>query len=100
MNLLLNDEIKLFLQNSKNWKYAGKKITKLFLFKSYMDSIGFVVSLAEKAELNNHHPDMIIGWRKINVSFTSHDEGDVTMLCIKMAEEADLIHEKFKTSAD
>ena len=92
--------LNFFYKIPKIGSMQKKKITKLFLFKSYMDSIGFIVSLAEKAELNHHHPDMIIGWRKINVSFSSHDEGDVTMLCLKMAGEADLIHEKFKTSAD
>ena len=44
-----------------------------------------------KSEELNHHPDMIVGWCEIKISFTSHDKGGVTYTCIKMAEFVDSI---------
>jgi 4a-hydroxytetrahydrobiopterin dehydratase len=52
-----------------------------------MDSIAFINRLAELAEEANHHPDMIVGWCKIEIAFTSHDQGGVTTACIEMAKK-------------
>ena len=51
-----------------------------------MDGINFVNILAKKAEELNHHPDLIVGWCEVSVSFTSHDKGGVTSACLKMAK--------------
>tara|TARA_A100001015_G_scaffold268483_1_gene319379 strand:- start:852 stop:1106 length:255 start_codon:yes stop_codon:yes gene_type:complete len=73
------------------WSLDSNAIKKEYIFDSYMNSIRFINLLAEKAEKNNHHPDLVVGWRKINLVFTSHDLGGVTQLCIKMAQEAEKI---------
>ena len=52
-----------------------------------MDGITFVNQLAKIAEEKNHHPDMVVGWCKIDVAFTSHDQGGVTTACIDMAKK-------------
>ena len=51
-----------------------------------MDGIKFVNILAEKAEEVNHHPDLVVGWCEVSVSFTSHDQGGVTSACVEMAK--------------
>ena len=98
MTIISNNEIKEFLHNSNDWQYSENSIKKHYLFESYIDSIEFINILAKKAELKNHHPDMIVGWCKINISFTSHDAGGVTIQCLEMAEAADIIYEKLKFS--
>ena len=51
-----------------------------------MNGIQFVNELAKIAEKNNHHPDIIIGWCKVTISFTSHDLGGVSTECMNMAK--------------
>jgi 4a-hydroxytetrahydrobiopterin dehydratase len=51
-----------------------------------MDGIEFVNELAKVSEKNNHHPDLIVGWCKVNVTFTSHELGGVSSECINMAK--------------
>ena len=46
----------IYLKN-KEWKYKQLYFEN-FSFNTYMDSINFVVSLAEIAEQQNHHPDI------------------------------------------
>ena len=74
MSLLSNEEIKKGISNLDGWEYVDGSIKKTFSFNTYMDSISFINLLAKKAELANHHPDMHVGWRKINIKFTSHDK--------------------------
>ncbi len=56
-----------------------------------MDGIAFVNQLAKIAEENNHHPDLTIGWCKVGVTYTSHDQGGVTKECLMMAKFTDEI---------
>ena len=86
MSLLNNEQINDELNNMDGWVYKDNKICKSYHFESYMDGINFVNILAKKAEELNHHPDLIIGWREVSVSFTSHDKGGVTSACLKMAK--------------
>ena len=92
MSKLLNDiELETSLAELKNWKYENKKINKEFTFESYMGSIYFINSVAKKAEEVNHHPDLTVGYCKINVELTSHDLGGVTTGCIDLAKSIDSI---------
>ena len=88
--LISPDEINKSLSN-KGWVYADKKISKSFNFEKYMEGIEFVNKMAELAERNNHHPDITIGWCKVNVNITSHNLGGVTTKCVNLATGIDLI---------
>ena len=86
MSLLNKEQIKENLKVLNNWYIADKAIKKKLKFNSYMDSIKFINEVAVKAEELNHHPDMIVGWCEIEISFMSHDKGGVTFDCIDMAK--------------
>ena len=66
----------------------------LISFDTYLSGIDFVNKLALIAEENNHHPDLSIGWCKVSVTFTSHDQGGVTDDCIKMAKFSEALYIK------
>ena len=88
--LISPDEINKSLSN-KGWEYADKKISKSFIFDSYIEGIGFVNKVAELAEQNNHHPDITISWCRVDISISSHDMGGVTTKCVNLAIGIDLI---------
>jgi 4a-hydroxytetrahydrobiopterin dehydratase len=85
------DSVEESLMSLKGWVFEDNTIYKEYTFKNYMDSIRFIQVLAKEAEKKNHHPDMIVGWCKIKVSFTSHDKGGVTEKCIAMARVSEKI---------
>tara|TARA_A100001015_G_C14990956_1_gene713915 strand:- start:689 stop:988 length:300 start_codon:yes stop_codon:yes gene_type:complete len=91
MSLLTDKQIDDALIELNGWEYQNGSICKTITFDSYMESIGFINRLAEKAEELNHHPDMVVGWCKINLVFTSHDQGGITLGCIEMAKNADSV---------
>ena len=88
MSRLSVTEIQEKLSALNEWEFKDNTIRKTFTFETYMESIAFINRLAEKAEEANHHPDMVVGWCKIDVAFTSHDQGGVTLACIEMAKKA------------
>ena len=91
MSVLSIEKIQDELSNLDGWVFKNNAITKSYSFDSYMDGIGFVNRLAEKAEEVNHHPDMQVGWCRVSVAFTSHDKGGVTAICIAMAKATEKI---------
>ena len=77
-----------------NWHYIGKKISKTYSFETYMQGIEFIQKIADLAEKRNHHPDMHIGWCKVDIHITSHEMGGVTTNCINLATGIDHIYNK------
>jgi 4a-hydroxytetrahydrobiopterin dehydratase len=84
-------DIQYAISDLNGWEFKNNAIHKMFTFESYLNSIAFINRLAEIAEENNHHPDMVVGWCKIDVAFTSHDQGGVTTACIDMAKKAESV---------
>ena len=91
--LISPDEIQKSLAGN-GWDYAEKKISKSYSFDTYMEGIQFVQKIAVLAEAQNHHPDIFIGWCKVEISITSHDLGGVSTKCVNLALGIDSIFEK------
>jgi len=91
MALISKTQIQSAIESIDCWIYFDNAIHKTIMFDRYMDGIKFVNQLAELAEASNHHPDLTVGWCKVGVTFTSHDQGGVTDQCIAMAQAIDSI---------
>ena len=77
-----------------NWQYVDNKISKTYSFDIYMEGIDFIQKIAELSERSNHHPDIYIGWCKVEISITSHEMGGVTTNCVNLATGIDHIFNK------
>ena len=73
------------------WRDEGNRISRTFKFSSYLEGVDFVNDLAKFAEEENHHPDILIAYRSVTVTLTTHDQGGVTILDVEMAERIDWI---------
>ncbi len=77
MTTALSDaEIDEGLAGLKDWSRDGDVLVKTFKFDSYLAGLAFASTVGVIAEGLNHHPDMSIGWRRVTVSFTTHDAGN------------------------
>ena len=86
MSIIDKNKIEQELNNLKEWNYKNNSLSRQFSFDLYMDGIEFVNAVALIAEKENHHPDLMIGWRSVQVNYTSHDLGGVTEKCLHMAK--------------
>lgn len=94
MSLVNDKDIHHLLEKINGWTYINSSIKKVYTFDSYMGSIKFINLLATESERANHHPDMVVGWCRIEIVYTSHDQGGVTATCLEMAKKADAIYLK------
>lgn len=91
MGELSENEIKEKLGEIDGWEYNGERIRKKYQFEKYMDGIEFVNKIAEIAEEENHHPDMILGFREVEITLKSHDVDAITDRDINLASKIEKI---------
>src|SRR5258708_38549807 len=59
------------------WELLGNEleIRKTYVFSDFKGSMVFVNRVAELAEAMDHHPDILISYRRVTLTLTSHDSG-------------------------
>ena len=67
----------------------GLELVKTFRFPAYLTGIDFVSLLGQAAEVMNHHPDLLVSWRKVTMRISTHSAGGLTELDVALAREAD-----------
>jgi len=92
---LSDHEIDERLRAMNGWSRKADGITRLFTFKGFPDAIAFVTRLAFDAEAADHHPDLQLSYRKVTVTWSTHDEGGVTEKDFEGARQSDTIAEAF-----
>ncbi len=60
------------LKELPGWVLQAASIQKEFRFKSYLAGLDFACSVGKIADLENHHPDLFIGWRRVRVEWSTH----------------------------
>ena len=78
MTCLSDREIQDRASQLTGWSLDGKKLTRTWTFKNFVEAIDFVNRLVEPAESAGHHPDLSISYNKVSVSLTTHDSGGLT----------------------
>jgi len=91
VNKLSDDELGSFLSAHPGWTRDGNVLTRTFSFGAYGAGVGFAVAVAVAAEKRDHHPDLAIGWRRVEVRWSTHDAGGITALDVEMAGVTDAL---------
>lgn len=62
------------LKQVPGWELAleDRAIRKRFGFKDFMSALAFVNALAEIAETEQHHPDLMLGWGYVECVLWTH----------------------------
>lgn len=79
------------LTDLPGWSVKEGVLTRTFTFPDFVAAIQFVVALAIKAEIANHHPDLDIRYNKVHVGLVTHDSGGITENDTALAKEADTL---------
>ena len=73
------------------WTREGNVIRRQFTFSSFPEAIAFAVRLGFEAERADHHPDILVNYKRVTLSFSTHSEGGLTRLDFEGARAADAI---------
>jgi 4a-hydroxytetrahydrobiopterin dehydratase len=66
------------VQELPGWALEGDAIQRQFTFSGFPDAVAFVVRLGFAAEVADHHPDLLISYKRVTVTFSTHSEGGLT----------------------
>lgn len=73
---LTEAEITDYLRQFPEWEREGDMISRTFKADSYMAGLALAAAIGTACDVLGHHPDLYIGWKKVKVSFTTHDAGN------------------------
>jgi 4a-hydroxytetrahydrobiopterin dehydratase len=77
--LLPFTELSSRLAAMPGWDYAENRISKIFRFANFHDTMAFVNAVAYVAHRQEHHPEIAVLSNRAVVTFTSYDAGGVTL---------------------
>ena len=69
------NEASMLIKEIEGWDLINdgiKKLKKEFSFSNYSDSVDFSNKVADMADKENHHPQIILEWGKVTVIWWSH----------------------------
>ncbi len=90
---LNKEETNFYLKDIPQWQIAtnNKKISRLFSFEDFKESMVFVNKVANLAENEGHHPDMLINYNKVSIELTTHAVGGLSVNDFIIASKIDQI---------
>jgi 4a-hydroxytetrahydrobiopterin dehydratase len=86
---LSQTEIEQRMKTLNGWRLEGNEITKQFTFAGFPEAVAFVDRLAPKAEAADHHPDILINYKRVTLTYSTHSEGGLTAKDFEGAAAAD-----------
>jgi 4a-hydroxytetrahydrobiopterin dehydratase len=66
------------MQNLEGWTLEADAIRKQYTFKDFPAAVAFVNRLAPEAERADHHPDILINYKRVTLTYSTHSEGGLT----------------------
>jgi 4a-hydroxytetrahydrobiopterin dehydratase len=70
------------------WQERDEALEREFELPSFPEAIAFVNRVAELAEAENHHPDIVISYRRVTLRWTTHSAGGITDRDRELAERS------------
>ena len=78
MAVLADEDIQARLAERSGWTCEGGALVKKFELEDFMAVVDLVNAVAPQAEAADHHPDMLINYRRITFTLSTHSEGGIT----------------------
>ena len=87
-------EVDAWLAGHPGWAREAEAIVRSYKLADFGAALAFTVRLGFIAEKRDHHPDVLVGWGKARVLWTTHDAGGITRLDLELAEETDQLYRR------
>jgi 4a-hydroxytetrahydrobiopterin dehydratase len=66
------------LEGLTGWTLDNDAIRKQYTFADFLAAIAFVNRLAPEAQRADHHPDILINYKRVTLTYSTHSEGGLT----------------------
>jgi 4a-hydroxytetrahydrobiopterin dehydratase len=78
MPKLERSDVERRMKNLNGWTLEGDAIIKKYTFAGFPEAMAFVNRLAPEAERADHHPDILINYKRVTLTYSTHSEGGLT----------------------
>ncbi len=78
MAKLSRPEVETRLRALDGWRLDDESITKEYILGGFPDAIAFVTRVAFGAEAADHHPDILVSYKRVTLTYSTHSEGGIT----------------------
>ena len=73
------------------WQVLNGELVREFKFSDYYHSIAFVNALAYVAHAQDHHPELSVHYNRVQVRFSTHDVGGLSLNDFVCAAKVDAL---------
>jgi 4a-hydroxytetrahydrobiopterin dehydratase len=78
MATLSRAEAEQRLTSLNGWALDGNAIKKQYVCRDFPAAVQFVSRLVPGAETADHHPDILINYKRVTLIYSTHSEGGLT----------------------
>jgi 4a-hydroxytetrahydrobiopterin dehydratase len=96
---LSDDVVATRLKQSPGWSREGNALVRKYTFAGFPDAVAFVTRLAFEAEAADHHPDLLVSFKRVTVTWSTHSDGGITEKDFAGVSQSDMIAAKLGTKA-
>jgi 4a-hydroxytetrahydrobiopterin dehydratase len=90
--LLVESELQQHLVDIPLWRLDGATLVREVAAANFASAMGLINAVAFLAEKMDHHPDIhLFGWNKVRFTLSTHDQGGLTILDVRLAKQIDQI---------
>ncbi len=79
------------LQALPQWRLNDGAISRTYRFADYYQTLAFVNALAFMVHREDHHPDLVVGYNRCEVRFSTHSVAGISENDFICAAKADAI---------
>jgi 4a-hydroxytetrahydrobiopterin dehydratase len=84
-------QAKDLLKHLKGWILEDGKLVKVYPFTNYYQTMAFANALAWISHREDHHPELIVGYNKCRVEYSTHAVGGLSENDFICAAKADAL---------
>jgi len=91
---LFRSKAEELLKEVNGWTLSadGKSISKEWKFENFVKAMHFAGNVGQIAELEGHHPDLLVKWGSVGVTLSTHAIGGLSLNDFILASKIDELH--------
>jgi 4a-hydroxytetrahydrobiopterin dehydratase len=100
-DLLSQDAVDAALTSlHSDWSGSRESLKRSIEFADFGTAVEFVNRLAPACEQLDHHPDLALRWRWVDLELSTHSAGGVTEMDVALARQVDEVAAGLPKAAD
>ena len=71
------------------WTVVGDELRRRYTFADFAGAVAFVTALGPLADADDHHPELVVAWGRVDVQLSTHDVGGLSQRDLIVAAKLD-----------